>query len=68
MNKFIKDISSDSVKLCCGKNGCPVVKDLGDGRVEITDDDGNKVIMQKEEAALIVDGMKRLDEKSLLLG
>lgn len=68
MNKFIKDISKDSVKLCCGKKGCPVVRDMGDGTVEITDDNGNKVIMQKEEAALIVDGLKRLDEKSLLLG
>lgn len=68
MNKFIKDVSKDTVKLCCGKNGCPTIQDLGDGTVEITDDDGNKIIMKKEEAALLADGVNHLNEKSLILG
>ena len=67
---MIKRMGEDMVKLCCNGTGCPTVKDLGDGNVEITDDDGNKVIMKKEEAALITDGIKLLgdDKDQLLLG
>lgn len=64
---MIKRIGQDSVKLCCNGSGCPIVKDLGDGTVEITDDDGNKVILKKEEAELITDGLKTLNDKDQLL-
>jgi len=60
--------SLNSVRLCCGKRGCPVVTDLGDGMVEITDDDGNKIKVKKEEAQLISDGVKTLNGEKLLLG
>lgn len=68
MNDFIKRESKDTVRLCCGKLGCPTVTDLGDGNVRITDDDGNSVVVKKEEAALISDGVKTLDEKKVILG
>lgn len=64
---MIKQISNNSVKLCCNKKGCPIVTDIGDGMVEITDDDGNKVIMKKEEALLLSDGVKILEGRQLLL-
>lgn len=60
--------SQDSVRLCCNGNGCPVVTDLGNGKVRITDDDGNTIVVKKEEAALISDGVKTLDDKQLICG
>lgn len=65
---MIKQLSSNSVKLCCNKRGCPIVTDIGNGMVEITDDDGNKVIMKKEEALLLSDGVKILEGNQLILG
>jgi hypothetical protein len=38
------------------------------GNVEITDDDGNKIIIKKDEAKLISDGVRTLNNESLLLG
>jgi hypothetical protein len=57
-----------SVRLCCGKKGCPVVTELGNGLVEITDDNGNKIVVKKEEALLISDGVKSIDDQKLILG
>jgi hypothetical protein len=65
---MIKKISDNSVKLCCNGNGCPVVTDIGEGLVEITDDNGNKIVVKKEEARLISDGVKTLDGENLILG
>lgn len=65
---MIKRLTENSVKMCCGKKGCPVMTDLGNGNVEITDDDGNKIIIKKDEAKLISDGVRTLNNESLLLG
>ena len=65
---MIKIINDNSVKLCCNGNGCPVLTDIGEGLIEITDDNGNKVILKKEEASLISDGVKTLDGENLILG
>jgi hypothetical protein len=65
---MIKRISDNSVQLCCNGKNCPIVTDIGNGMVEITDDDGNKVIMKKAEAELLSDGVKSLTETTLLLG
>jgi len=65
---MIKRINASTVKLCCGGAGCPTVQDLGDGTVEITDDDGNKIVVKKEEASLISDGVKTLTGEKLILG
>lgn len=61
-------VSEHSVRLCCNKKNCPVVTDLGNGTVEILDDDGNKIIIKKEEALLLSDGVKTLNGEKLLLG
>jgi len=66
---MIKIINDNSVKLCCkGRGGCPVVTELQDGMVEITDDFGNKIIVKKDEALLISDGVKTIENKKLILG
>ena len=65
---MIKRLSNNSIKLCCGKKGCPIVEDIGDGLVKITDDEGNEIIVKKEEAELISDGVKTLNGDQLLCG
>lgn len=65
---MIKRINDNTVKLCCNGKECPTVTDLGNGLVEIVDDDGNKITVKKEEAALISDGVKTLNEEKLILG
>ena len=62
-------INDNSVRLCCNATkGCPVITDLGDGWVEVKDDFGNTVKVRKEEALLLSDGVKQINEKSLILG
>jgi hypothetical protein len=65
---MIKILNNNSVKLCCNNTGCPVVTELANGMVEIIDDDGNKIVVKKEEALLISDGVKTIDSKKLILG
>jgi hypothetical protein len=65
---MIKVLSNNSVKLCCKGKGCPVVTELTNGMVEITDDFGNKITVKKEEALLISDGVKTIDDQKLILG
>ena len=65
---MIKRESENTVRLCCGKAGCPTVTDIGNGLVEITDDNGVTITVKKEEAALISDGVKTLDSKQVILG
>lgn len=65
---MIKRINDNSVKLCCNGSGCPQVTDIGDGMVEIIDDDGNKIVVKREEAELISDGVKSINDQKLILG
>lgn len=65
---MIYKLNDNSVRLCCKGKGCPVVTEREDGMVEITDDDGNKIIVKKEEALLISDGVKTIDAQKLILG
>jgi hypothetical protein len=65
---MIHKLNDNSVRLCCKGKGCPVVTEREDGLVEITDDQGNKIIVKKEEALLISDGVKTIDDKKLILG
>ncbi|NBP02350.1 MAG: hypothetical protein EBU90_19985 [Proteobacteria bacterium] len=66
---YVKRVSDNSVKLCCGGRGCPELKDLGNGMYELTDDNGNKVTLKKEELNLIGDAVKVVsNEEKLILG
>ena len=65
---MIIKLKDNSVKLCCNGKGCPVVTELADGMIEIVDDNGNRIVGRKEEAAIISDGVKTIDEQKLILG
>jgi len=60
--------NENTVRLCCNGSNCPTVTDLGNGNVKITDDDGNMIVVRKDEAKLISDGVKTLDGETLILG
>ena len=62
-NQYLRQEGS-VVFMCCGKAGCPSVKINDDGMVEITDEKGNKVIMQKDEAALLPQAVEKLNAKA----
>ena len=68
---MIYSINAKSVRLCCkGKGlGCPVISEEDDSEyITITDDFGNKIKIRKEEARLVSDAVKVIDEKKLILG
>jgi hypothetical protein len=66
---FVKRVNDKSVKLCCGGRGCPTITDLGNGSYEVKDDNGNIVILKKEELKLVNDAMTTLDSnQQLILG
>jgi hypothetical protein len=48
-----------SIKLCCGKKGCPVISEK-DGKITIKDDYGHEVIMESSQAALLPGAVKQL--------
>lgn len=68
MNGQIIRVDKNSVRLCCNKKNCPVVTDLGNGIIQITDDDGKTITMKQEEAEILSDGAKLLKGEKLILG
>lgn len=60
-NYFLRK-ESGSIFLCCGKAGCPSVKQDDDGMVVIKDDDGNQVKMKLQEALLLGPAMKAIED------
>ena len=52
-----------AVVLCGGKACCPELLMTDDGKVEIKDDDGNKVRMDKDQAKLITKAIEKLDKE-----
>ena len=57
---MIKRINDNSVRVCCGGKGCPVVEKQADGRYKVTDDDGNVIIIKAEELELMGDAVKTI--------
>lgn len=55
-------MNGNAVVLCGGKACCPELLITEVGQVEITDDDGNKVVMDKVQAELITEAIKQLEE------
>jgi hypothetical protein len=49
--------------LCGGKACCPELLITEVGKVEITDDDGNKVLIDKDQAKLITEAIDQLEKK-----
>lgn len=67
---YIKPDDTDSFKLCCGGNNCPLITRLDNETVEIKDDNGNRVTIKNGQAKLIADAVKSLEgnKDELLLG
>jgi len=55
-------IENNSVKLCCGGKACPVVKIDTSDNVTITDDYENTIEITKEQAEMINEAVKMLDQ------
>ena len=65
---MIKRLTESSVRVCCGKQGCPVVEKIDDDHYKVTDDDGNAIIVKKEELKLMGDAVNTIDGDEELLG
>jgi hypothetical protein len=60
MNNHNLRSEGNKIFMCCGKANCPSVEINEEGLVEISDDYGNKVKMNKEQASLIKDAVSQL--------
>lgn len=67
MNKVLTLNPNGTVTLCARKTCCPVMEDMGNGMVRITDDNGNSIIISKEQAELVPAGISALNEQNLEL-
>lgn len=67
MNDMLKLNPNGSVTLCARKTCCPIMEDLGNGMIRITDDNGNSIIISKEQASLVTPGLNTLNEQNLEL-
>ena len=66
---MIKRLTESSVRGCCGKQGCPVVEKIDEDHYKVTDDDGNAIIVKKEELKLMGDAVNTIDgDEELLCG
>lgn len=64
---MIQKLTNDSVRLCCNNQGCPTVKKLNNDQYEVTDDFGNKIIVKREELALMTDAITAIDSTQQLI-
>lgn len=69
MTNNLLNLSQDgrSVKLCARKTCCPTMSLVDENTVQITDDDGNTVRMNIEQAKLLGYGVTSLTEGKQLL-
>jgi|TARA_R100001594_G_scaffold139259_1_gene183525 uncharacterized protein (UPF0216 family) len=64
---MIKRLTENSVKVCCGRQGCPVIEKVDEDHYKVTDDDGNTIVVKKEELKLMGDAVNTLDGDQQLL-
>ena len=66
---MIKRLTESSVRVCCGKQGCPGGEKIDEDHYKVTDDDGNAIIVKKEELKLMGDAVNTIDgDEELLCG
>ncbi len=58
---MITRLTENSVKICCGKAGCPVVEKIDEDHYKVTDDDGNTIVVKKEELKFMGDAVNTID-------
>ena len=64
---MIKRLTENNVKVCCGRQGCPVIEKIDEDHYKVTDDDGNTIVVKKEELKLMGDAVNTLDGDQQLL-
>lgn len=64
---MIKKNTPNKVTICCGRKGCPTVEKLDEVNYKVTDDDGNSIIIKKEELSLMGDAVQTINEDQQLL-
>ena len=64
---MIKRLTENSVKVCCGRQGCPVIEKIDVDHYKVTDDDGNTIVVKKEELKLMGDAVNAIDGDQQLL-
>jgi|TARA_R110000787_G_scaffold67726_1_gene151637 hypothetical protein len=66
---MITRLTENSVKICCGKQGCPVIEKVDEDHYKVTDDEGNTIIVKADELKLMGDAVNVIDgEEELLCG
>jgi hypothetical protein len=66
---MITRLTENSVKICCGKQGCPVIEKVDEDHYKVTDDEGNTIIVKTDELKLMGDAVNVIDgEEELLCG
>jgi hypothetical protein len=66
---MIKRLTENSVKVCCGRTGCPVIEKIDEDHYKVTDDEGNTIVVKKEELKLMGDAVNTIDgDQELLCG
>lgn len=63
-NNYLKLNPNGSITLCAKRTCCPVMEEVDKDNIKITDDCGNFIIIKKEQAALIKDGLELLNYKN----
>jgi hypothetical protein len=64
---MIKKEGDKKVRVCCGRKGCPTVEQVDEHNFKVTDDDGNSIIVKKEELLLMGDAVHTITEDQQLL-
>ena len=54
---------NNRIFLCRGKGCCPHLQKLEEGKVLITDDEGNKIVLTKEQVLMIPEAVETFDIK-----
>ena len=60
--------NGDNIVLCGRGKCCPEIKKVDEDTYEITDDDGNKIRIKKDNLTLIPDAVSVLEGQQLLNG
>lgn len=64
---MIKTLSQNEVKLCCNGVGCPTIRKINNDQYEVTDDNGNRIIVNASEMKLMSDAVTVLENKQQLI-
>ena len=64
---MIKKEKENMVRVCCGRKGCPTEEKQDEENYKVTDDDGNSIIVKKEELSLMGDAVQTINEDQQLL-